>query len=382
MNKLFIFLICLLTLSFISAFSVDIPSYADSGNYSYTSVNNSDFWDNLDTPGDISLSDLGNLEFLNNNFNGSGTYNGLSIISGSDWIYLSGDGSIESGFDIAIPKYPNRDFYYGYGGGESHYFGNAGELTIASDGDLITSGYLSGNGSRLNTNSTTWWATVSGFVNKWFYKSGNDLTFNETQLNDSIEAKIAVTYYNASSYNIVEGTLDDGDLSSIQTYDWVMMNISESVGSPAFDLRVNFTGIEDFNELIIRMKTTDGGNHRYKIQIYNYVKGSWEDYSNFVEVDTFKVMSLGVYDSSEHISDNIVQVRIYLDESGIPSHKVYFDWIELSLGPGTFSTNEIDPLSYHKGENITTSNSIKLTNTTTTWRNYVDANGTLVWEVS
>lgn len=36
------------------------------------------------------------------------------------------------------------------------------------------------------SNSTTWWADVSGWVSGWFAKNGNNLEFNETKLNNSI----------------------------------------------------------------------------------------------------------------------------------------------------------------------------------------------------
>ena len=167
----------LFLISFISAASVG-TSDMTKGKVVYTPpvfinyslipiVNSSANWDNLNSPVDLLLSlfsptwiditlDMNNniIENILNLFvvgnvtvDGdlitSGTYNNLSIISGSDWIYLSGDGSIESGFDISIPKYANRDFYYGYGGLESHYFGEHGnELIIDKDGNIISLGTI------------------------------------------------------------------------------------------------------------------------------------------------------------------------------------------------------------------------------------------------
>ena len=52
-----------------------------------------------------------------------------------------------------------------------------------ADGTFITQA----NEGNLNVNSSTWWATISGYASKWFYNSGNELTLNETQLNSSIE---------------------------------------------------------------------------------------------------------------------------------------------------------------------------------------------------
>jgi len=43
--------------------------------------------------------------------------------------------------------------------------------------------------SNLNVNSSTWWASLTGWVNGWFYSSGNELSFNETKLNDTIDER-------------------------------------------------------------------------------------------------------------------------------------------------------------------------------------------------
>lgn len=191
----------------------------------------------------------------------------------------------------------------------------------------------------INFDDLTW-----SFADDWNYISGGDFTFNES--------KLAITYYNATSIDVIEGTDNTNDLATLQTYDGITYNISEDTGAPGMDVRINFTDVNDFNQLTIRMRTTSGGKHRYKIQIYDYDEIIWEDYTNFVEIDIFKVIDLGVYDASSHISGGVVQIRFYLEESGVPAHEVFIDWISLSDGISTYSTNEIDPLSFHRGENM------------------------------
>lgn len=53
---------------------------------------------------------------------------------GGGYTQLSGDGTIDGGLAIAIPQAANSDFYYGYGGTESHFFGGGGELEIGGSG--------------------------------------------------------------------------------------------------------------------------------------------------------------------------------------------------------------------------------------------------------
>jgi hypothetical protein len=76
-------------------------------------------------------------------------------------------------------------------------FGNATTTTcqvggdpgiVNCTGDAYFNTYY-GNGSNLNTNSSTWWASVSGWVSGWFVKSGNSLNLNESKLNATIDSR-------------------------------------------------------------------------------------------------------------------------------------------------------------------------------------------------
>jgi len=52
----------------------------------------------------------------------------------------------------------------------------------------------------LDVNSSTWWAGISGWVSGWFYESGDDLTFNETKLNETIDDRGSANNW-SSTYN-------------------------------------------------------------------------------------------------------------------------------------------------------------------------------------
>jgi len=51
----------------------------------------------------------------------------------------------------------------------------------------------------LNVNSSTWWAGISGWLGGWFTQVGNDLQFNETKLNETIDARDTDTTYSAGN---------------------------------------------------------------------------------------------------------------------------------------------------------------------------------------
>ena len=186
---------------------------------------------------------------------------------------------------------------------------------------------------------------------------------------DFNESKFEVTYYNASSVEVVTGTAS-GSLALIQEYDLITYNITE-VNSD-FELIVNFTGVEDFTSLIVRHKTDVDAGHLSIIQIWDYNSSLWEGYGHLIESTTAEIQTLGVYDSSDHIKDGIVQVRFYQVEVGNSGHIHQFDWVAISKGFGTPVGEEIDPYSVHRdGNTPLTANwgqgAYNLTNTDSWW---------------
>ena len=116
---------------------------------------------------------------------------------------------------------------------------NAGDIT--ADGTYI----LSSNESVLNVNSSTWWADVSSFATRWLIKTGNDLDFNESRLNATIDLRSSsdsrwtvdnVWVYNSSgdlSWNTTSGDAryypksSDLDLNSNSIFGANVINVTE-----------------------------------------------------------------------------------------------------------------------------------------------------------
>lgn len=89
-----------------------------------------------------------------------------------------------------------------------------------------------GNGSQLTdltastSNSSTWWASVSGWVSGYFKQTGNNLDFNETKLNETIQAIDTAT--NTSMKTYVDGTFitqaNEGNLNVNSSSYWDNLN--------------------------------------------------------------------------------------------------------------------------------------------------------------
>ena len=214
---------------------------------------------------------------------------------------------------------------------------------------------------NLNVNGTTWWAGVSGWVAGWFQQTGDNLEFNESKLNATIDSRLEVSFFNATYLLNVTGNYSNNlsgtplqNLTSIQLYDGIFFNLTEY--NSDFELLINFTNVTDFSSLIVRHKADIVGNHRASIQLWDYPTARWEGYGFLGETLTSEMQTFGVYDSSDHINNTVVQIRFYQDGTApFTTHKHMFDWIILSKGFGTPTGTEVDPLSFHINQSINNS---------------------------
>jgi len=76
--------------------------------------------------------------------------------------------------------------------------------------------------ANLNVNSSTWWASVSGWVSGWFVNNAGNLEFNETKLNDTIDSRDSDTTYSH------------------------LTNFTDDLGNRGYTSLSNFTNDKDF----------------------------------------------------------------------------------------------------------------------------------------
>jgi len=178
----------------------------------------------------------------------------------------------------------------------------------------------------------------------WAGFDGSEWLFNES--------KLSTIYYNATQSSAEIGTIDGGSLIDTQhqdgSYDGNTFNFSEEAGAPGLDLRINFTNVEDFNRGVMRYKTSSLAGDYPIIQMWNYDKSIWEDYPPVGESESFATITQPVFDSSDHIQDEVAQMRIYKASNGNTNNHYYVDWIAIAQGFGTPSGEEVDPFSVHR----------------------------------
>jgi len=198
-----------------------------------------------------------------------------------------------------------------------------GDFDINTSGDIKTTRWFRG---KFN------W--TSG--DNWNIFDGTNLLFNES--------KLETTFYNATQSLAVAGTIDSGTLVDTQhqdgDYDEITFNFSEASGSPGLDLRVNFTGITDFNKGYIRYKTSSLSGDYPTIQLWDYDESEWEGGYGFLsETEDFLQFTNDVLDSSSHIQDGVVQMRLYKSANGNTNNHYYVDMLAIVDGYATPSGN-------------------------------------------
>ena len=174
--------------------------------------------------------------------------------------------------------------------------------------------------------------------NDWItWESSDTITFNES--------KLATTYYNATQSDATAGTIDGGALIDTQhpdgNYDGVTFNFSEASGSPGLDMRINFTGVTDFNKGYMRYKTSSLSGDAPAIELWDYVDEEWEGGYGYVYESTndFFTLSGDVLDSTDHIQDGVVQMRLYKSANGNTQNHYYVDMLAIVDGYATPSGN-------------------------------------------
>jgi len=341
-----IILICCFFVGGISAEVILVkPSTGTITNASLLNVNHSnssDFWDNLDTPADILHNLLDNLAWsvaghtidTNIDMNGN-TFTDLENVIINSGSYIGSWGTVLRVANSLMP---------------------IGALDLGNKTAPWRSLYINGTNSNITLNDTAIsdWSSVNGSLDKWIMN--NPWLYNDSTIAYFNETKLATVYYNASQPNMVAGTIDSGTISDTQhedgKYDGKSFNFSEQAGSPGLDLRINFTGIDDFNQGVMRYKTSSLAGVYPIIQLWNYDDLIWEDYPAVGESSSFATITQSVFDSADHVSGGAVQMRIYKLSNGNTNNHYYIDWIAISKGFGTPSGNEVDPFSFHKGENL------------------------------
>jgi len=218
---------------------------------------------------------------------------------------------------------------------------NGSFLTSLTETDpLWTANYTLYNASWSNMTNSSYLTEVLGDESYINIVSGNNVTFNETKLNDALAS---TTYYLNNSAVTGGSYTDTSDVTDAWYYDSLSLNFTEGNGVSPLDIYLNFTGVDDFSQLIIREYYLGSASHMIQVQIWDVDSSTWEDYFEFVGQAGFTILTIPVYDPDEHITpDGNVSIRLHHIQNGVTSHRVYIDFAWLVDGTNVGGSTNLD----------------------------------------
>lgn len=143
----------------------------------------------------------------------------------------------------------------------------------------------------------------------------------------------APQHFNASSISVIVGTLNAGNLASTYFVDGDWYNVSEVVGPPGLDIRVNFTGVGLGPGCFEFYQTYTGhAHHAIDVQIWNFTSTSWNTIGPVFFNETANWACIGLGHNYEHFfSGGELFARFHIDGKGHVAHELHIDRITLAV---------------------------------------------------
>lgn len=136
--------------------------------------------------------------------------------------------------------------------------------------------------------------------------------------------------YTAQSLTVTTGLVNSGNLASIQTLgDGNTLSIQEQSGVPGYDIRIGFTNVINFTQILVNFIYNGGAGHMAGIDIFNYTSSAWDTVYNFTDMGTTTQRVIEIIDSGKYISSGAAQARFYHTSSGNVAHSIVIDYVAL-----------------------------------------------------
>lgn len=126
------------------------------------------------------------------------------------------------------------------------------------------------------------------------------------------------------------GTLTAGVVADVATIGGNVVDVTEVIGAPGFDIVFDWTGVVGTPRSIRLVGYYAGGdNHGPQCQVYDYVAAGWtalETFYDMTNVHTFSFPSNGRF-----VSAGAMSLRFYHAAGGIGTHHMFVDYLAAEM---------------------------------------------------
>ncbi len=139
----------------------------------------------------------------------------------------------------------------------------------------------------------------------------------------------------ASAITTNTGTVDAGNLASIQTLDASTYDVSEVTGVPGFDIEIDFNAISGPpDQITIHGYYSGSGAHVVNVDIWNYVTSAWDNLGTLPNAGSITQYDFPVTGTkSDYLSGMASKMRIYHATSGNATHDIFLDYVYFLATP-------------------------------------------------
>lgn len=139
-----------------------------------------------------------------------------------------------------------------------------------------------------------------------------------------------------TAVNTIVGTVDAGDLASLQTLDGSTYDVSEIATNPGFTVEMGMTDVNPVGPDNVVIYGYYTGNHtNVNVDIWDFNTTSWVTLGQLatgggsVVLQSFAVTGT----KADKVEDGIVNIRINHDEMGNASHDLFLDYVYVDAPP-------------------------------------------------
>jgi hypothetical protein len=150
-------------------------------------------------------------------------------------------------------------------------------------------------------------------------------------LSNRIEDLLPIDFYPASMI-VNTGTLDGGTVASLSSLDGTLVSISEVSGADPLRVTFNFTGVTRMSAFAFYGYYAGSPSHQLSVEIYNPNTTNWDVLGVVGSEASAQWYSFTIHGEENYISSGAVSTRIRHIQSGIATHDLFLDYLELNYG--------------------------------------------------
>jgi hypothetical protein len=154
---------------------------------------------------------------------------------------------------------------------------------------------------------------------------------SKNAVRDAIQ-NMTLAVYCADSMVVNRGTLDAGAVTDLCALGGTDVNISELTGADPLRVSFKFSNVERMSNFVFYGDYVGSASHIVWVEIYNPTADSWVLLGTFGTTTTKQWFSFPIYTPNTYISSGVVRVRINHQSSGVSSHDLILDYVDVNFG--------------------------------------------------